>query len=224
MTTAALFSQDAAVDNSALKKAEKVPAVSAEKKVENKKENQSASEFKTQNNPAEVLKEKAGSADVKQPDLINNKVSEKIPAKTVVPDKKSISEKNKDVPEKKQTAQIAPVKETVKNKIINKKKSGHFRNQDLLETDDSSIKYHRIPGYIIKSAEKAADAEIAVSGGKDRTEDVVDPKKGLFGLDKEATDFVSKGAIVLLFFFIAVIYRLRSRRSNRKVMRNYSKK
>lgn len=100
-----------------------------------------------------------------------------------------------------------------------------FRSS-LLLIDGGNYKYKRIPNIKIETKKSNQIEEIDIVKIPDMIDEQVPEteKKGLFGFSKEVTDTIAKGALVLLILLIFILYKARSKSSNRKVLKSYPKK
>jgi len=93
---------------------------------------------------------------------------------------------------------------------------------DLLLIDNESIKYDRIPGITIKTEDRSEDKLVKIPdekiAGKSREKK---PKDGIFGLK---TDTVARVGLLIVIFIIFILYKTRSKKSKRKVVRTVPKR
>ena len=101
-------------------------------------------------------------------------------------------------------------------------------NGALLSIEDGNFRYSRIPGIKLKQPSSETGGEIVhvPSETENISSDQNSSKEkgnGLLGMSKSTTDIVVKVALLLLIFLVFILYRIRSGRSNRRVLRSFRK-
>jgi hypothetical protein len=93
---------------------------------------------------------------------------------------------------------------------------------DLLLIDNENIKYNRIPGITVKTEDRSEDKLVKIPDEKiaGKTKEKK-PKDGLFGMK---TDTVAKVGLLIVILIILIIYKTRSKKSKRKVVRTVPKR
>ena len=152
-------------------------------------------------------------------------------------------DKSEDINKTKETKVKKVVKKIIKKK---NKKDGLNKIRDnikravtesdekdinLLYIKDGSYKYKRIPGFkeVNKTKENPENEIVKIPENKKESENVnIDInknfEKGLFGLSKETTDLIARGALVFLILIIFILYRMRSKKTSHNVLRRYPNK
>ena len=175
--------------------------------------------------------------ELKDPEKSDRTDGEKKPAATVEKKMDSGSaadpDKEKTVPdaEKKAGTVSEPVRKTGPETQDEPKKTGVVQGRDsinsgLLSVPDNDIRYLRIPEYRADKSKPDNKNFVTIPSEKEKVDAAKDEfsEEGLFGLSREKTDLIARGSLVLLILVIFVLYRTRSKSSDRKVLRRFPKK
>ena len=98
----------------------------------------------------------------------------------------------------------------------------HESTDDLLLIDNENVKYNRIPGISIKAEDRAEDTLVKIPDDTvpEKTKDKK-PKGDLFG---SKTDTIAKVGLLFFIIILLILYKTRSKKSKRKVVRTVSKR
>ncbi len=119
-------------------------------------------------------------------------------------------------------------KKLVEQKKIEESKKAEAEKKDtdpnalggLLLIDNDDVRSARVPGITIKPAK----TEVEIDQSETDTKDKKDDKGGLLGFARDRAVTIAKWSLVALAFLIFVIYRARSRRRGKRVVRTIHKK
>ena len=164
-----------------------------------------------QNDKNPVDKTDASSSVVKNDE--KNKTETRIESKKV--GSKALSKKDKIEVLQKDKKKANPVIESVKPGV------------GLLMIKDGDYKYKRIPEIELDKKEVEEEEIVEISDSEKaviKTEKKESDEKGLFGLSKKTADIIAKGSLVVLILLIFVLYKFRSKKTDRRVLRSLPKK
>ncbi|OHD70262.1 MAG: hypothetical protein A2W19_07175 [Spirochaetes bacterium RBG_16_49_21] len=105
---------------------------------------------------------------------------------------------------------------------VAEKEAVREQRDDLLLVDHQSMRYGRIPGITIKKEDSPDNAIVKIPEDKitGKTKDKK-PKGGLFG---SSTDTVAKVGLLIFIIIVLIIYKTRTKKSKRRVVRTLPKR
>ncbi len=109
-------------------------------------------------------------------------------------------------------------KQQIRDEIPSAEEADKRESSDgLLQIDDENLKYNRIPGITVKAEDRSEDKLVKIPDekipGKAKEKK---PQGGLFGLK---TDTLAKVGLLIVILIILILYKARSKKSKRKVVR-----